>query len=115
MYMFSLQNNNFIVKCRSRVVRIQVSASVLTCMFRPSILRLQCKEIIKIRDALSPHTLLDVDEAGVILPGDNNPDSPMFPLIYYNAAGAMYAYLFGRLSEIGETQHSTCGRTDLLT
>eukprot|EP00117_Sycon_ciliatum_P018657 scpid41612/ scgid3296/ Beta-galactosidase 16 len=61
----------------------------------------ECKQIVAIRDALSPHTLLDVDETGVILPGDNSPNAPMFPLVYYNAAGAMYAYLFGKLAEIG--------------
>ena len=54
-----------------------------------------------IRDSLSPETKLNCDETGVILPGDNTPTSPMFPLVYWNAAGAMYAYLFGKVAVEG--------------
>lgn len=63
---------------------------------------MQVHNITRIRDTLSPHTMLDIDEAGVILPDDNTPGAPMFPLVYWNAAGAMYAYLFGRLATTGE-------------
>ena len=31
----------------------------------------------------------------------------MFPLVYYNAAGAMYAYLFGKLAVAGTYTHHT--------
>jgi hypothetical protein len=57
--------------------------------------------VMPIRDALSPSTLLDADEVGVILPDDNTPGAPQFPLIYWNAAGAMYAHLFARLAPAG--------------
>jgi hypothetical protein len=80
------------------------------------------------RQALSPDTKLDLDElgegrrsaaalansdlliatarmwAGVILPDDNDPSFNItadIPDLYWNAAGAMYAYLFGRLSALG--------------
>lgn len=69
---------------------------------------IEVQNVTAIRDALSPTTKLDVDECGVILPGDNS-DSPNPPNIYWNAAAAMYAYLFGKLSVegvdiIGESQ-----------
>ena len=60
-----------------------------------------------IRDSLSPTTKLDVDEMGVILPDDNDPSAAMFPLVYWNAAGAMYAYLFGKLAVEGKTLTQT--------
>lgn len=63
---------------------------------------LQIEDIVKIRDALSPGTKLDLDEAGIILPDDNSPDAPMFPLVYWNAAGALYAYFYGKLAATGE-------------
>ena len=63
------------------------------------------KKVQAIRDSLSPETKLDVDEMGVILPGDNSPSAPMFPLVYWNAAGAMYAYLFGKLSVLGKSEN----------
>ena len=50
-----------------------------------------------IRDKLSPSTKLDIDEIGVILPGDNS-DSPDPPPIYWNAAAAFFAYLFPQLA-----------------
>jgi hypothetical protein len=59
-------------------------------------------EIVRIRDALNPTVELFIDEVGVILPGDNDePPPPDFPLVYWNAAGAAYAYLFGQLAELG--------------
>jgi len=58
-----------------------------------------------IRDALNPSVLLDADEVGVILPDDNDPKytstAPGFPAIYWNAAAAMYAYLFGKTAALG--------------
>jgi hypothetical protein len=61
--------------------------------------------IIGIRDTLSPETMLDADEIGVILPDDNDgkwtSEVPGFTLRYWNAAAAYYAYLFGTTSVIG--------------
>jgi hypothetical protein len=52
-----------------------------------------------------PHVMIDADEVGVILPDDNDPiftaTAPGFPAVYWNAAAAMYAYLFGRSATIG--------------
>ena len=56
------------------------------------------EEVEVLRKALSPETRTTIDEIGVILPNDNDPNSPMFPSIYWNAAGSMYAYIFGKLS-----------------
>jgi len=42
-----------------------------------------------------------VDEMGVILPDDNSQTAPVPPPIYWNAAGAMYAYLFGKMTPMG--------------
>jgi len=71
--------------------------------------------ILAIRDRLSPSTKVDTDELGVILPTDMieiaaskaMPDH--IPHRYWNAAGALYAYLFVELSKqgvdvIGESQ-----------
>jgi hypothetical protein len=58
-------------------------------------------QVIAIRDELSPSTQLNVDETGVILPDDNNPSAAQFKPIYWNAAAAMYAYLFGNLAVKG--------------
>ena len=60
------------------------------------------KKIENMRKSLSPETRTTIDEIGVILPGDNSPESPMFPLIYWNAAGAMYAYIFSNLALQGK-------------
>jgi hypothetical protein len=58
--------------------------------------------IIAIRDRLSPSTKLDTDELGVILPTDNTPaDKVPPPARYWNAAGAMYGFLFVELSRLG--------------
>ena len=65
----------------------------------------QVAAIIAARDALNPGVLLDADEVGVILPDDNDAkytaDAPGFPAIYWNAAAAMYAYLFGQTAALG--------------
>ena len=63
--------------------------------------------ILAIRDRLSPQTKIDIDELGVILPTDGLeikaskalPDH--IPHRYWNAAGALYAYLFVELSKLG--------------
>jgi hypothetical protein len=66
-----------------------------------------------IRKRLSPSTRTDIDELGVILPGDpgSSPDHPdeVIPDSYWNAAGALYAYLYVELAKqgieiIGESQ-----------
>jgi hypothetical protein len=63
--------------------------------------------ILAIRDRLSPQTKVDTDELGVILPTDGveiaaskaMPDH--IPHRYWNAAGALYGYLFVELSKLG--------------
>lgn len=64
-----------------------------------------------IRKRLSPETKTDTDELGVILPTDNAPndDKIAIPDRYWNAAGALYAYLYADLARrgidvIGESQ-----------
>lgn len=68
-----------------------------------------------IRNRLSPDTKTDVDELGVILPDDNNQAAnasgyiASIPSIYWNAAGALYAYLYIGLAQqgieiVGESQ-----------
>ena len=67
--------------------------------------------ILAIRDRLSPETKVDTDELGVILPTDGLeirarqalPDH--IPHRYWNAAGALYAYLFVELSRDGRGCH----------
>ncbi len=58
-------------------------------------------EIQAIRKALSPETRTTIDELGVILPNDNSEDAPQFPLVYWNAAAAQYAYAWAKLSRQG--------------
>lgn len=65
----------------------------------------------QIRKRLSPETKTDTDELGVILPTDNRPDDAKIaiPARYWNAAGALYAYLYIGLARqaidvIGESQ-----------
>jgi Glycosyl hydrolases family 39 len=71
--------------------------------------------IIAIRDRLSPSTKIDTDELGIILPNDNDEKAEdrltfrRIPQRYWNAAGALYGYLFVELSKqgvdvIGESQ-----------
>lgn len=59
--------------------------------------------ILAIRDRLSPQTKIDTDELGVILPFDpaGPPAGQTIPRVYWNAAGALYAYLFVELSQMG--------------
>ena len=62
------------------------------------------------RKRLSPETKTDLDELGVILPGDNKPgDDVPPPKAYWNLAGSLYAYLYIELAKqeidvIGESQ-----------
>ena len=52
-----------------------------------------------------PHVMIDADEVGVILPDDDDPkwvaDTPGFPALFWNAAAAYFAYLFGETAKIG--------------
>jgi hypothetical protein len=65
-----------------------------------------------IRKRLSPATQTDLDEIGTILPGDPGAAAdppPNIPRRYWNAAGALYGYLFVELARkgieiIGESQ-----------
>ena len=71
--------------------------------------------ILAIRDRLSPETKVDTNELGVILPNDNDEKAEdrltfsRIPNRYWNAAGALYGYLFMELAKqgvdvIGESQ-----------
>ena len=59
--------------------------------------------IEQIRKRLSPETKTDCDELGVILPTDNTPNDAniAIPPRYWNAAGALYAYLYLALAQQG--------------
>jgi hypothetical protein len=63
--------------------------------------------INQIRDRLSPETKTDTDELGVILPNDNSQVADAsgyvasIPKGYWNAAGALYAYLYVNLAKLG--------------
>ncbi|CAF1184471.1 unnamed protein product, partial [Didymodactylos carnosus] len=59
------------------------------------------KNIETIRRALSPLTRTTINELGVILPDDNNPNAEAIPLIYWNAAAAAFAYIFCQLAPLG--------------
>ena len=53
-----------------------------------------------IRQRLSPATRTTANELGSILPGDPNGVLPI-PDSYWNLSGALYAYVFGNLNELG--------------
>jgi hypothetical protein len=55
------------------------------------------RKIESIRHRLSPSTQTDIDELGVIAPDESWKNFP----VYWNAAGAMYAYLYVELSKLG--------------
>jgi len=61
----------------------------------------EARQIAAIKQKINPNVKLDVDEMGVILPNDNDATAPVPPMIYWNAAGGMYAYLFGNLAQMG--------------
>ncbi|HEY1686255.1 MAG TPA: hypothetical protein VGG19_15925 [Tepidisphaeraceae bacterium] len=56
----------------------------------------------EIRKRLSPETKTTIDELGVILPDDNSPEAyKRITPIYWNAAAALYAYVYVGLSKQG--------------
>ena len=61
----------------------------------------EVEQIEEIRKSLSPQTRTTIDELGVILRDDNTPTAPPFPLVYWNAAAALYAYAWARISRQG--------------
>jgi hypothetical protein len=61
----------------------------------------EIEKIEEIRKSLSPETRTTIDELGGILPDDNTPGAPQFPLIYWNAASAFYAYAWAKISRQG--------------
>jgi hypothetical protein len=62
---------------------------------------LEVKQIEEIRKSLSPNTRTTINELGIILPNDNDPGAPQFPMVYWNAAAALYAYAWARISRQG--------------
>jgi hypothetical protein len=62
--------------------------------------------IVRLRDRLSPSTKIMINEAGSILPGDmvqgepNHVEKPI-PAMYWNLSGALYAYLYVELANLG--------------
>ena len=56
--------------------------------------------IESIRRRLSPSTQTTVNEVGSILPDDSNINTAI-PDSYWNLSGACFAYVFGRLTELG--------------
>ena len=59
-----------------------------------------------IRKRLSPETKVDMDEVGSILPTGWHPDTPYepgppIPAVYWQASGAMYAYLYIEAAKMG--------------
>ena len=62
--------------------------------------------ILRIRDRLSPSTKVMINEAGSILSGDmfqgepNHVEKPI-PPAYWNLSGALYAYLYVELAQLG--------------
>jgi len=62
---------------------------------------IEVEHIEEIRKSLSPETRTTIDELGIILPDDNIPGAPQFPMIYWNAAAALYAYGWAQISRQG--------------
>jgi hypothetical protein len=60
----------------------------------------EVEQIEEIRKILSPETRTTIDELGVILPEDNTPESSQFPLVYWNAGGALYAYAWAKIARL---------------
>ena len=59
-----------------------------------------------IRKRLSPETRTTLDEVGSILPTDWHPDTPYdpgppIPAMYWNASGALYAYVYLETAKLG--------------
>lgn len=61
----------------------------------------EIKQVEQIRKSLSPETRTTIDELGIILPDDNDGNAPQFPLIYWNAGAAYYAYAWAKISQQG--------------
>jgi hypothetical protein len=63
--------------------------------------------IEQIRQRLSPSTKVALNEIGTILPGDreaatrDSPQDPRIPPEYWNASGALYAYIFAETAKLG--------------
>jgi hypothetical protein len=62
--------------------------------------------IESIRKRLSPETKVDMDEVGSILPTDWHPDTPYepgppIPAVYWQASGAVFAYLYLEAAKMG--------------
>ena len=57
--------------------------------------------IVATRNRMSPKTKIYVDEVGTILPHDNDPGVAQPSGEYYQASGAMFAYTFARLAQLG--------------
>jgi hypothetical protein len=62
--------------------------------------------IESIRKRLSPETKVDMDEVGSILPTDWHPDTPYepgppIPAVYWQASGAVFAYLYMEAAKMG--------------
>jgi hypothetical protein len=62
--------------------------------------------ITRLRDRLSPLTKIMINEAGSILPGDMVQGEPnhiekSIPAAYWNLSGALYAYLYVELANLG--------------
>ena len=57
--------------------------------------------IESIRKRRSPTTRTTIDEIGSILPHDNVKNPRPIPNSYWNLSGAMYAYIYGRLANLG--------------
>ena len=69
----------------------------------------EVEQIEEIRKILSPETRTTIDELGVILDDDNTPGAPQFPLVFWNAAAALYAYSWAKLAQqsidaVGQSQ-----------
>ncbi|CAF3904950.1 unnamed protein product [Rotaria sordida] len=62
---------------------------------------LEIEQIEEIRKLLSPETRTTINEVGVILPDDIKAGVPQFPMIYWNAAAALYAYAWAKISRQG--------------
>jgi len=58
------------------------------------------ENIQKIRSELSPNTKTTMDEVGVILNDDNDPNAVDFPRIYFNAVSALFAYMVGHVTTL---------------
>ncbi|KAJ7918857.1 hypothetical protein B0H13DRAFT_2433847 [Mycena leptocephala] len=65
-----------------------------------------------IRNNLSPGTKSMLNELSVILPNDNDANRPPIPDNYWNAAGALYAYLYVELARLG--LDGTAGESQLV-